>query len=621
MQTGRNGRSVPFVAKAQPRRIVSFAAEPFSLSRSCLGRVEGTQPPVKSSPSRGLVAVVVALSIVVPSWGAAAGAAALPVPPGFEVSARQDVSPGVEHVTLTRRQPPLVMNVARISPSAPVDLQVVSAFDKVGPRENEESLEHPTAMCARVGCVVGVNGDFYHPDTEEPFGAVATAGRLLRSPAPGRGQGWQTRAGSFTVGMLPWSGSVTPAQGGGIAVNGVNVDPIPGGVVLYTPEYGPKTEARATELVVRLAGMPALGQAVPVEPMRMGDGYTPILAGQGILAGDGAGADALRDLWNRRAQAGPITLRLDADVVETVGIYPILVTGGRSVARAVAGDDLTTGRHARSLMGRTADGSLLLVTVDSRSAESQGVTAIEAADLLVGLGVLEGGNLDGGGGSTFVVRGTVANRPSDGSGSRASKQDGPVAPHEYLPGKFERTAVNMIAIVPRGGTVPGGSGPGSGGGQTGGGGSGGVVPGGGLFAPPSPGDLALFGTGPAGGAAGAGSLFAPSPLSSTPLASASALFKIFSLMKAKAAANLEANSGTPVEAQASTTTTAGSSEQPAGPAGVGESAAGAAGAAGDDSVPASSRLPFLIVSVLLLLSVTGVLGALRRGRSAVVRAA
>ena len=388
---------------------------------------------MKTSPSRGFVAVVVALSIVVPSWGTSASAATLPVPSGFEVSVRRDVAPGVEHLILTRRQPPLVMNVARVAPSAPVDLQVVSAFDKVGPRKNEESLEHPTAMCARVGCVVGVNGDFYHPDTEEPFGAVATGGRLLRSPAPGRAQGWQRHDGNFTVGTLPWSGSVNPAQGAAIAIAGLNVNPVPGGVVLYTPDYGPSTRARATELVVRLGGTPAAGQPVSVELMRMGDGFTPILAGQAILAGDGAGADALRDLWNRRAQAGPVTLRLDADVVETIGIYPVLVTGGRSVAR-YAGDDLTTGRHSRSLMGRTADGTMVLAAIDARSAESSGVDVIEAADLLLALGVVEGGNLDGGGGSTFVVQGTITNHPSDGPGSPASESGWACRPARVQPG-------------------------------------------------------------------------------------------------------------------------------------------------------------------------------------------
>lgn len=574
---------------------------------------------MKTSAPRVLVAVVVALSILVPSWGATAHAAGLPVPAGFEVTTRRDVSPGVEHLTLTRRQTPLVMNVARIARSAPVDLQIVSAFDKVGPRKNEESLEHPSAMCARVGCVVGVNGDFYHPDTEEPFGAVATDGRLLRSPAPGRGQGWQTRDGNFAVGMLPWSGSVAPAQGGAIPIAGVNVDPVPGAVVLYTPEYGPSTRARTTELIVRLGRSPVLGQAVSVELMRMGDGYTPIPADGAVLAGDGGAADALRDLWNRRATAGPITLRLDADVVETIGIYPILVTGGRSVAPTpLVRDDLVTGRHSRTLIGRTADGSLLLVTIDSRwSGVSEGVSTTDAANLLLALGVVEGGNLDGGGGSTFVVQGKVANRPSDGPNSPAAEPDGPVLPHEYAPGLFERTAVNMIAIVPRAIAPGGGTGSGSGGGQTGGGGAtGGQVPGGGLFAPTNPGTL--FGTSPAGGGpSGATSLFAPSPLDSTPLASASALFKVFSLVKAKAAANAQAAASAPGAAvEESTTTTSGKADPTTAAAGAGESAAGIAP---DGSLPAPSRLPAVMVSVMLILSMLGALASVHQSRAALVR--
>ncbi|MGH8992169.1 MAG: phosphodiester glycosidase family protein [Acidimicrobiia bacterium] len=565
--------------------------------------------------------MVVALSIVVPSWGATAGAAMLPVPPGFEVTARRDLAPGVEHLTLTRRQPPLVVNVARIAPSAKVDLQVVSAFDKVGPREDKpESLEHPTAMCARVGCLVGVNGDFFHPDTEEPYGAVVTGGRMLRSPAVGRGQGWQTRTGDFAVGGFAWSGSIAPASGGVISITGVNVDPLPNGVVLYTSDYGSKTRAPggSTELVVKLSGPALLGQPVTATLVKMGDGYTAIPADGAVLTGRDGAADALRDLWNRRGTTGPIALRLDADVVESVGMYPVLVSGGQRVPTTLTGD-LTVGRHSRTLVGKTGDGSLVLITVDDKwEGVSQGVSTNEATDLLLGLGVVDGGNLDGGGGSTFVVQGDIVNRPSDGPGSPASEVDGPVAPHQYAPGLFERTAVNMIAIVLRGGAGSGGSGSGpvggSGGSGGGGGGGGSVLPGGGLFSPSVPGDNP-FGTGPVTGSSGTSSLFAPGPLSSTPLASASALYKVFTLMKAKAAANGEA-AGTVVgdSAPGSTSTTAGTTDAVDAGAGAGESAVGAPA---DSGIPASSRLPFVVLATLLLMSVAGILAVLHRIRGGV----
>jgi hypothetical protein len=571
---------------------------------------------VKPSPARVLIAVVLVLSFVVPGWGATAGAA-LPVPAGFEVSARRDLAPGVEHLTLTRRQSPLVMNIARIAPTAPVDLQVVSAFDEVGPRKNEESLEHPTAMCARVGCLVGVNGDFYHPDTEGPFGAVATGGRLLRSPAPGRGQGWQTRDGHFDVGGFTWSGSLTPANGGVISITGVNVDSMPNGVVLYTPDYGRGTPIGTTELVVELSGAPVLGLPVTVKLLRVADGGTAIPANGAILAARDGAADALRDLWNRRGSAGAISLRLDADVVETVGIYPVLVSGGKRVDTTLAGD-LVTGNHARTLIGQIADGSLVMATIDARwKGVSEGVSVREAADLLIALGVVEGGNLDGGGGSTFVVQGNIANRPSDGPGDPSSQPDGSLAPHEYAPGLFERPAVNMVAIVLRGGAVPGGSGsgPGDGGSGTGGTGTGGTVGVGGLFTPVGPGQVPIFGTGPAVTGAGGG-LFAPSPLSSTPLASASALYKIFTLVKAKAAD--AATGGAPADPSVESTTTTGAMAEGArsAGAGAGESAAGVPA----DSIPAPSRMPAATVAALLVLSLLGIMAVLHRGRVAALRA-
>lgn len=570
--------------------------------------------------SRGLVALLTAVSVVVPAWGVTAAAATLRVPPGFEVSARRTVAAGVEHVVLARQNPPLVMNVARVSPSASVDLKVVAAFDRVGPRRSAESLEHPTSMCARVDCLVGVNGDFYLPSTEEPYGGVATGGRLLRSPAAGRSQVWTTPSGQLTVGGLTWSGSVTPTRGAALPLAGVNVDVPAGGIVLYTPDYGPSTKARFTELVVRLGGTPRRGQPVGVEVLRMDDGRSDIPADGAILAGDGAGADALRDLWNHRHQAGPIALRVDVDAAESVGIFPVLVRDGRSVAPD-SSLDIFAGKHGRSLVGTTADGTLVFVTMDDKRDASAGATIRDAADLLVALGVVEGGNLDGGGGSTLVVEGAVANRPTDGPGSPASEPDGDVLPHEYAPGSFERTAVNLLAVVARGGSSSGGSN--SGGSQpdastppgSGGSGSGG---GGGLFGPVDSGGTGGNRGGGKGGSVDAAFLTALSPLSSTPLASASTLYKVLNLVKSKAdkakadaaakAADPAAGADGEDEVADSTTTSTRRAKRVAGD---GEQAAAPTGPSAGD---AGSRKPFVVTAALLILTTAGSLGMLYHSR-------
>ncbi|MGH9000390.1 MAG: phosphodiester glycosidase family protein, partial [Acidimicrobiia bacterium] len=494
---------------------------------------------MKTLRTRALVALVGALPVVALAGSQPAGAA-FEAPPGFAVTARYQVAPGVEHLRLVGQAPPLVVNVARIAPSAPADLRVVSAFDKVGPRRRGEALEHSSAMCARVGCAVAVNGDFHRPSTDEPFGGVVSDGRLLRSPSPQRSQVWRTSDGKLAVGGLGWSGRLIPSRGAAITLAGVNVSREPDGVVLYTPEYGTSTRAGATELIVRFDQAPALGTDVGAELVGTANGGTNIPAGGAILAGEGAGATALLDLWHRRSGAGPITLRLDADATESVGIFPVLVSQGRPVTPDIRGD-FVTGRHGRTLVGSTADGTLLLVTLDEQRAESRGATLAEATDLLLALGVVEGGNLDGGGGSTFVVEGKVANTPTDGPGSPASRPYGDVLPHQYAPGRFERTASNILAILPRAvapegtGASPGLPGPGAA-----------VPPGAGgvpaqdLFDGDVPGvasysELVLGSGGGGGAGALAASLLAPES-SSTPLASGSTFFKLVNLARAKTGA-------------------------------------------------------------------------------------
>lgn len=76
-------------------------------------------------------------------------------------------------------------------------------------------------------------------------------------------------------------------------------------------------------------------------------------------------------------------------------------------------------RHPRTLLGWTATGTMLLVTIDGRQAGySAGATLYEAMDLLAELGATNAINLDGGGSTTFAMRcdvgACVANRPSEG---------------------------------------------------------------------------------------------------------------------------------------------------------------------------------------------------------------
>lgn len=93
---------------------------------------------------------------------------------------------------------------------------------------------------------------------------------------------------------------------------------------------------------------------------------------------------------------------------------PILVRGGEVVHEPCYSHMCS--RHPRTAVGLTDAGEVLLVAVDGRTWGASGMTRLELAALMRDLGATRAMNFDGGGSTTFWVRGRgVVNVPSDGS--------------------------------------------------------------------------------------------------------------------------------------------------------------------------------------------------------------
>jgi len=393
------------------------------------------------------------------AFGGTAWAADLPVPPGYTVSAHDAPADGVEHLTLTRTNPDTVVNVARIAAGAPVSLRAVLSNDQIA--GDDPRLETTSSMCARVHCLLGVNGDFFGDDNE-PLGAFVTDGALLRTPSSTHLQLSLTADGKLTDQMFNWTGKLLPTDLAPVNLDGVNVPRPAGKIALYTPAFGPSTETTTpgAELVLRVvepAGEFRLDQTARVELVALNDGAQngPIPPDGAVLAGDGAGADALRSLWGRvnsGAVSNQALLRLgaDEDVQESLGGSPILVRNGKRWF-GDPGDDFTDGRHPRTIVGWTAAGDELLVTVDGRQPDvSVGMSLYEATDFMIALGATDAINLDGGGSTTFVQGGAVVNHPSDVQVRNGGKTliRHSVQKGDTLIGHVERPVASALVVVP-----------------------------------------------------------------------------------------------------------------------------------------------------------------------------
>jgi hypothetical protein len=381
-------------------------------------------------------------------------------PAGFHLEASTVLTPGVEHIRLTRADPPLVVNVARVAPDAPVTLRAVLSNEQVA--GTDPLLERTSTMCARVNCLVALNGDFAAVGSDQPIGGLITGGQLLRTPSDTHHQLSITGDGHLSAGSFDWSGELVPTDLRSLHLDGVNVARPDGKVVLYTPAFGPTTETvgPGTSLVLRAlqpAGPLRLGQTAVVEFVSLVEetAAVAIPADGAVLSASGAAAGALQDVWARVQQGSADSwafLRLDtpAGVMESLGGSPILLRDGKRWF-ADTDDNFTRGRHPRTLVGWSSLGETLLVTVDGRQPDvSVGMTLAEAADLLLALGATDGINLDGGGSTTFVTNGTVANQPSDVA---VRGGDGPVIRHsaqagDKVLGHVERPVASALAVVP-----------------------------------------------------------------------------------------------------------------------------------------------------------------------------
>jgi hypothetical protein len=389
------------------------------------------------------------------------------VPSGFRLDSHEQLADGLEHLVLKRSDPPLVVHIARISPQAQVALRVVLSNEAVAGPEPRKELT--SSMCIRVQCLAAVNGDFSIVETGEPLGGVVAAGEPIRSPNRSHHQLTVSSDSTLHAGTLDWSATLMPSDLRPVTIAGMNVPRSENQVVVYTSDYGPSTDTNeyGAELVAEIVDPPPplhVGQTAQVRltDFRDGQGNSSIPTGGIVLSGHGSGERLLRELWAKSEQ-GTVSkqalLRFDTspDAVESVGGTPILLRDGK-VWVSDEPEGLVGSHHPRTLAAWNAEGFIWLVTVDGRQpGYSVGMKLVEAAEFLLGLGATEAINLDGGGSTTFVVRGAVRNRPSD----RAIRRGGdefivPIPSQgERVIGNVERPRPIAIAIVAKNASLAG----------------------------------------------------------------------------------------------------------------------------------------------------------------------
>jgi hypothetical protein len=397
---------------------------------------------------RGLVWRVVVTVVVLGSvlaWPSPAGAA------GYSFRRQAELLPGVVLQGLSGNG--ISLDVGRIGRGAPVHVEVIASGAVAG------GVETTSAVCRRVGGILCVNGDFASCRTcTNAIGGIIHDSALQRSPVGDHPQLWLGASGPG-AGSLGWTGSLEasvtyrvaapPGLGGLLApgpptertdkvslgLDAVNRDRVADQVVLYTPQWGATTTTPngGGEAVFGGSG-PNVSAAIPVSPRQWnGNAGNSAIPGDGVvLSAVGTGTARLQSFWAKAADPAAVrrtvTLRaaVDHPTEESVGGHPVIMANGHTLI-ADSRDPFAVNRNPRTLVGWNPAGDLFLVTVDGRQpGHSQGVSLVEATDVLRNVGATNGFNLDGGGSTTFVSlppgsrTPQVLNQPSDGTERRVT---------------------------------------------------------------------------------------------------------------------------------------------------------------------------------------------------------
>jgi hypothetical protein len=368
---------------------------------------------------------MIAVSALILLLGACSARAPAPAGPTPDSVRTETLVRGVEYKYRWFANGPWAVHSLVIEPGACAVLQTVKGLDQMVGRERVTAMAS-RSVAAGIPVLAAINADFFSfdpPGVSE--GPQISRGMLLKTEGRHR-EAIEDRLvrlqpvfaigadGKPAVLLTRMRGTL---QVGSVALPfaGVNVRARIDSAVVYTSFAGATTpvDSAALELVVE--------NGVVVRVDSSADGVA-IPARGGVIVARGHARNAASAVRVGAPATWAVSFEGVSNPREMIGGYPMLLLNGKAVHHDEAGLRTTFAdrRHPRAVIGVDREGRVHIVAVDGRQPPySEGMSLEELGEFMLAHGITDALNLDGGGSTTFVVRGQIANKPSDPNGERA----------------------------------------------------------------------------------------------------------------------------------------------------------------------------------------------------------
>ena len=271
--------------------------------------------------------------------------------------------------------------------------------------------------------LLAINGGFFNRINQLPLGMIQTDGVLRSGPILNRGVMAWDDAGTFRFDRYSLQETATIAAQT-IPIIALNSAYIQAGVARYTPAWGTQYKTLSdNEVVMTVMGDRTNGTLTEQKSMAAAGGLVPIPSGGYLLT-----VRSNRTLAATLAVGSAVQVRL-SETPNGISAFPQVLGGGplliqnRQIVLDAVGEKFSPAfakeRAARSAIGRTPSGKLLMVSVHN-TIGMPGASLSDLAQIMQQLGATDALNFDGGSSTTLYlggVGGQVIDRPSR-SGAR-----------------------------------------------------------------------------------------------------------------------------------------------------------------------------------------------------------
>jgi Phosphodiester glycosidase len=268
----------------------------------------------------------------------------------------------------------------------------------------------------RSNAIAAINGGFFNRNNQLPLGAVRLNNQWLSGPILNRGVAAWNADQNLVVGRLILQETVTTASGQRFPLTTLNSGFVQAGIARYTPAWGSTyTTIADNEILVTVQNNQVTNQQVVPKATTPApipaDGFLLVLRSQASAAPAFAVGSAIQITTSTNPPEF-------ANYSQILGAGPLLIQNGQIVLNAKSegfSNAFIEEKAARSAIGQTTDGRILIVTVHDRI-NGVGPTLEELSRMMQQLGTVNALNLDGGSSTALYLGGQILDRPVRSTG-------------------------------------------------------------------------------------------------------------------------------------------------------------------------------------------------------------